>query len=331
MGWQDQPYEIDPTVQLAQFSLEESNSETKPGISTRRDRGGFRNDSSVQLNFVFKRQTGFFLLQIYTPLTLIVFCSWVSFWLVKTEAGGEVPARTALGATTVLSIVNLGFGGKSKPKVGYATALDMYIILCMAAVFMALVEFACINFIDTFIKRFKKWEEEQKQLKENVKEEPPNGLVLKLKSENGKAVENEKIEEILITIENGQDLPAQILRSRSDLHIPTFAESESVSTISRQDACVSTEDDDFEDMEEEDESEQEEDRLTDRITECLDQVFEATLRRFFRKYSPLIPDMVIYTDTITVIHKIDDCARKGFPLFFLFLQAAYWTLYLHTL
>ena len=240
---------------------------------------------------------------------------------------------------------------------GYATALDMYIILCMAAVFMALVEFACINFIDTFIKRFKKWEEEQKQLKENVKEEPTNGLVLKLTSENGNAVENEKIEEILITIENGQEFPAQILRSRSDLHIPTFAESESVSTISRQDACVSTEDDDFEagenilhfaseyrqkettanihlcfkDMEEEDESEQEEDRLTDRITECLDQVFEATLRRFFRKYSPLIPDMVIYTDTITVIHKIDDCARKGFPLFFLFLQAAYWTLYLHIL
>ena len=33
--------------------------------------------------------------------------------------GGEVPARTALGATTVLSIVNLGFGGKSKPKVKF--------------------------------------------------------------------------------------------------------------------------------------------------------------------------------------------------------------------
>ena len=47
-------------------------------------------------------------------------------------------------------------------QVGYATAMDMYIILCLAAVFAALVEFACINFIDTFIKRFKKWEEEQK-------------------------------------------------------------------------------------------------------------------------------------------------------------------------
>ena len=62
--------------------------------------------------------------------------------------------------------------------------------------------------------------------------------------DNGNAVENGEVEEILITIENGHELPAQIFRS--DLHIPTFAESESVSTISRQDACVSTEDDDFE-------------------------------------------------------------------------------------
>ena len=28
---------------------------------------------------------------------MIVFCSWVSFCLIKTEKGGEVPARTALG------------------------------------------------------------------------------------------------------------------------------------------------------------------------------------------------------------------------------------------
>ena len=118
----------------------------------------------------------------------------------------------------------------------------MYIILCLAAVFTALVEFACINFIDTFIKRFKKWEEEQKQLQETAKEEPINGHALKVTPCD--AVENGEVEEILITIENGHELPAQIFRS--DLHIPTFAESESVSTISRQDACVSTEDDDFE-------------------------------------------------------------------------------------
>ena len=48
----------------------------------------------------------------------MVFCSWVTFWLAKTEKGGEIPARTSLGATTVLTVVTIGFGGKSKPQVG---------------------------------------------------------------------------------------------------------------------------------------------------------------------------------------------------------------------
>ena len=56
-------------------------------------------------------------------------------------------------------------------QVGYATAMDIYIIICFFAVFAALVEFACINFIDTFIKRFKAWEEEEKKRLDKEKEE----------------------------------------------------------------------------------------------------------------------------------------------------------------
>lgn len=118
--------------------------------------------SMVSLEFKFQRRTGFFLLQIYIPLTLIVMCSWVTFWLVKTEKGGEIPARTGLGATTVLSVVTIGFGGKSKPQVGYATALDVFIILCFVIVFAALVEFACINFLDTLVRRLKRKEAERR-------------------------------------------------------------------------------------------------------------------------------------------------------------------------
>ena len=53
----------------------------------------------------------------YIPLTLLVCCSWVQFWLTKTEKGGEIAARTSLGATTVLTVVTIGFEGKSKPQV----------------------------------------------------------------------------------------------------------------------------------------------------------------------------------------------------------------------
>ena len=94
----------------------------------------YRNDSIASLEIMLERQTGYFLLgvntnqmylpswsciivlllQIYMPLTMVVFCSWVTFFLIKTEKGGEVPARTALGANSILSIVNIGFGGKSR-------------------------------------------------------------------------------------------------------------------------------------------------------------------------------------------------------------------------
>uniref|UniRef100_A0A914R7S6 Neurotransmitter-gated ion-channel ligand-binding domain-containing protein n=1 Tax=Parascaris equorum TaxID=6256 RepID=A0A914R7S6_PAREQ len=66
--------------------------------------------------FKLQRQQGFYILQIYTPCTLIVVMSWVSFWINK-EAS---PARVALGIMTVLSMSTLGFGSRSDlPKVSH--------------------------------------------------------------------------------------------------------------------------------------------------------------------------------------------------------------------
>jgi len=344
--WQSKPFSVGEDVALAQFLLANASVGENIGISGRRDRNGFRNDSSVFLNFTFERQTGFFLLQIYTPLTLIVFCSWVSFWLVKTDKGGEVPARTALGATTVLSIVNLGFGGKSKPKVGYATAMDVYIIICFVAVFAALVEFACINFIDTFIKRFKLWEEEEKKRLENeVLEMSEKKLELfAQQNSNGNLKENllennhnhsEETEELVIVIPVDSN-PSVRKYESSEINVaaPT-AKSECVSTISTQDACVSTEDDDFEDIEEEEEDAEVEVEAKqphlEFITKALDNFFDIFLKKIFRKYSPLIPQMTIYKETLSVIYQIDNFARKLFPLVFLCLQIMYWTAYLYLL
>ena len=50
-------------------------------------------------------------------------------------------------------------------QVGYATALDVFIIMCFGIVFAALIEFACINFTDTLIRRIKKKERERSRLK----------------------------------------------------------------------------------------------------------------------------------------------------------------------
>ena len=43
------------------------------------------NRSVIYLRFKFQRTLGFYFLQIYIPLTIIVMSSWVSFWLVKTD------------------------------------------------------------------------------------------------------------------------------------------------------------------------------------------------------------------------------------------------------
>merc|ERR1712106_27134 len=347
--WQSKPFSVGEDVALAQFHLANASFGEMIGISGRRDRNGFRNDSSVFLNFVFERQTGFFLLQIYTPLTLIVFCSWVSFWLVKTDKGGEVPARTALGATTVPSIVNLGFGGKAKPKVGYATAMDVYIIICFFAVFAALVEFACINFVDTFIKRFKVWEEEEKASMEkevlgmsekklakfskqgSVEKVNGNNLNKNNKYQNHEFDEEELV--IVIPVENGKDgTVGKYEPSDNSVPAPT-ARSECVSTISTQDACVSTQDDDFEDIDEDDEEVNTGPKPShfDFFTNVLDDFFDIFLKRLFRRYSPIIPQMTIYKDTLSVIYNIDSFARKGFPFVFLCLQVVYWISYLYIL
>ncbi|ETN86287.1 hypothetical protein NECAME_16426 [Necator americanus] len=53
--------------------------------------------------FLFKRNIGFYIIQIYLPSILIVVISWVSFWLSR----DATPARVALGVTTVLTMTTL--------------------------------------------------------------------------------------------------------------------------------------------------------------------------------------------------------------------------------
>lgn len=64
--------------------------------------------------FKYERRLGFSFLQIYAPTFLIVCLSWLSFWIAK----DAIPARIALGVTTVLTIVTLNGSFRSAvPKV----------------------------------------------------------------------------------------------------------------------------------------------------------------------------------------------------------------------
>ncbi|XP_040582726.1 gamma-aminobutyric acid receptor subunit gamma-2 isoform X3 [Lepeophtheirus salmonis] len=112
--WKDNALEISTLAKatMTQFNLMKWISQAETSITNRKIAAGFRNDSIASINFSFKRQYGFFLLQIYTPMFIIVMCSWVAFWIVKTDA----PSRVSLGVASSLSVTKIGFAGKGKPN-----------------------------------------------------------------------------------------------------------------------------------------------------------------------------------------------------------------------
>ena len=64
-------------------------------------------------------------------------------------------------------MTKIGFGGgKGKPQVGYPTAMDVFVIICLMSVFAALCEFAIINFISVTLSRHKAREQEMKEAEE---------------------------------------------------------------------------------------------------------------------------------------------------------------------
>lgn len=68
--------------------------------------------------------------------------SWVSFWL-PIDA---VPARIALGSTTVLTMITQRQSTAiSLPPVSYIKAIDVWTVSCLVFVFAALLEYALVN------------------------------------------------------------------------------------------------------------------------------------------------------------------------------------------
>ncbi|XP_030621397.1 gamma-aminobutyric acid receptor subunit alpha-6a [Chanos chanos] len=102
---------------------------------------------SVQVvHFLLQRKLGYYLIQTYIPLIMVVVLSQVPFWINKES----VPARTVAGVTTVLTMTTLSISARqSLPKVSYATAMDWFIAVCFAFVASALIEFAAVNYCAT--------------------------------------------------------------------------------------------------------------------------------------------------------------------------------------
>uniref|UniRef100_A0A8C1X0H7 Gamma-aminobutyric acid type A receptor beta3 subunit n=1 Tax=Cyprinus carpio TaxID=7962 RepID=A0A8C1X0H7_CYPCA len=98
----------------------------------------------LSLSFKLKRNIGYFILQTYMPSNLITILSWVSFWI-NYDASA---ARVALGITTVLTMTTINTHlRETLPKIPYVKAIDMYLMGCFVFVFLALLEYAFVNYI----------------------------------------------------------------------------------------------------------------------------------------------------------------------------------------
>ncbi|XP_022251689.1 glycine receptor subunit alpha-2-like [Limulus polyphemus] len=100
--------------------------------------------SCLQARLDLKRSIGHYLVQYYLPSTLIVFISWVSFWL-DVDA---IPARITLGVTTLLTISSESSDQQSNlAPVSYVKALDVWMGTCTFFVFAALIEFTFVSYL----------------------------------------------------------------------------------------------------------------------------------------------------------------------------------------
>ncbi|XP_075252272.1 glycine receptor subunit alpha-2-like [Convolutriloba macropyga] len=100
---------------------------------------------TLAVTFRFGRNTLYFIIQMYIPSTLIVMVSWVSFWVGR----ASVPARAALGITTVLTLLTLiSSTNANMPKISYMKAIDVYFAGCFLFVFASLIEFAAVCYLD---------------------------------------------------------------------------------------------------------------------------------------------------------------------------------------
>lgn len=85
------------------------------------------NFSSVAIVFLFEREWSHFMLDVYLPTTLVIFVSWLSFWMEL----AAIPARVMLGVTTMLTFVTVSKQSREDlPNVAYVNALDIWFVVC---------------------------------------------------------------------------------------------------------------------------------------------------------------------------------------------------------
>ncbi|KAM4710258.1 gamma-aminobutyric acid receptor subunit beta-1 [Discoglossus pictus] len=245
----------------------------------------------LSLSFKLKRNIGYFILQTYMPSTLITILSWVSFWI-NYDASA---ARVALGITTVLTMTTISTHlRETLPKIPYVKAIDVYLMGCFVFVFLALLEYAFVNYIF-----FGKGPQLQKKAAE--KAEKANNEKSKLEMNKVQVDAHGNI--LLTTLEIRNEVSgSEVLTSISDPRATMF--SYDSASIQYRKPMSNRE-------------------LYSRST--LDRHIvhkKGRLRRSASQIKIKIPDL-------TDVNGIDRWSRMIFPVAFVFFNVVYWLYYIH--
>ncbi|XP_053505165.1 gamma-aminobutyric acid receptor subunit beta-2 isoform X2 [Ictalurus furcatus] len=243
----------------------------------------------LSLSFKLKRNIGYFILQTYMPSILITILSWVSFWI-NYDASA---ARVALGITTVLTMTTINTHlRETLPKIPYVKAIDMYLMGCFVFVFLALLEYALVNYIF-----FGQGPQRQKKAAEKAS----NANNEKMRMDSNKMDPHENI--LLTPLEMKNEMsPSELALGLSDPRSTMLAYDSSA--LQYRKAGLARQ------------------NFGRNALECHVPQKKSRLRRRASQLKITIPDL-------TDVNSIDKWSRMIFPTVFSFFNVVYWLYYIN--
>lgn len=124
---------IDPVFTLTGWDIVSSGYNTDTSYMAPQNKYRSRFNLEIEIN----RRPGFFLMRIVFPLSIIVFMSWMVFWINPVH----LEAQIGVSATALLSLFAFHFSmSELLPRISYLTRMDIFVTGSTLLIFLAIVE-----------------------------------------------------------------------------------------------------------------------------------------------------------------------------------------------
>lgn len=108
-------------------------------------------------------------IKVYIPAFLIVFMCFGGFWIpIDVDVGG----RTGLAITALLALITMGISISSGLSISYLTAINVYMVICIAAVSLTIVELVIVIKLNKMRQKMQLAREEERKAMLESEETP---------------------------------------------------------------------------------------------------------------------------------------------------------------